>query len=402
MSAVAKTFLKEFYRECYPWQQEALNKLAKNGGHGIVSATTGAGKTKIGLANILKNHLGAKDRLVVVVPTKVLMDQWYEEIVRLGKRYHCKWTINKISGESSHVLGIAHIDIAIVNSLRNKILPYKIMILDEIHRYASDENRGILDPSLSSYERIIGLTATLNRDDGRHKELKVIVPLVYTYTIKEAKADGTVNDYEIIDKVIYLTHDEENMYKSLDASVKERMRFFGGNFQRAVDLVKAGQYPAAGRAGALLKAVSQRKKLLLNCGNRIYEAIKIIKTHLTDKVIVFSENISSVEEIRKRLRVDGIETCIYHSKKKQRDAEIEKFNNGECNILLSAKALDEGYNIKDANIAVMVSGSSSKRQAIQRLGRIIRKSEGKSKSIMYQLYVPGTVEEKWKVKRLSK
>jgi superfamily II DNA or RNA helicase len=401
IDVVYNTILNNYFDECWPWQKEALKALQKAKGHGIVVAPTGSGKTRVALAHLLKNYF-SKKKALIIVPTKVLMNQWYKQLGEINEKYKMRMVVNKIYGESDDELGVVDIDIAVINSLRFTILEHPLMVLDEVHRYASEVNGTVLQEDISFYERIIGLTATLTRSDGKHNKLKEKVPIVYTYTVKQAKEQKVVNDYKIVNKMVYLTGEEEEKYKECNSNVKDKLGYFNGNFNKAVVMVKTSKYPANVKAGQLLKAVGTRKQLLLNCENRSYEAVKLIKQHLNDKIIVFSENIKSVEKILTELEAENIPVSIYHSKKKKRDAEIERFNSGESNILLSAKALDEGYDIKDANVGIVVSGSSSKRQIIQRLGRVIRKSEGKKTSLLYQLYVPGTVDEKWLIKRLIK
>jgi len=393
-----KDILLELYNGCYQWQKEALKAIKENHGSGIIVAPTGSGKTRPSILMILKAACEFK-KVLIVVPTKVLMNQWYDAINQTsGNDFDIG--VNKIYGETKHHNPTFEVDIAVVNSIREKALDYDLVILDECHRYCSEENIDFLYDLVNPDTNIIGLTATLTRPDGRHRLLLDIVPIVYKYTVEKAKRDKVVNEYEIKNIELQFSEDEQARYNILNEMVKDGLKVFGGNFNKAIEAIKSGEGKEIGQGSHLLRAVQGRKKLVFSCEDRITKAIRLIKFHQEDKVIVFSENIQSIERIEEVLNGEGIVTTIYHSKKKKRQEEIERFNNGESNIMLSAKALDEGYDIKNANVAIVISGSSSRRQIIQRLGRVIRINEGKGKSLLYQLFVPGTVEEKWVVKRL--
>ena len=103
----------------------------------------------------------------------------------------------------------------------------------------------------------------------------------------------------------------------------------------------------------------------------------------------------------KILKDKEIPHVTYHSKLKkiEKNQMLEKFKNGSANIMLSVKSLDEGTNIPDCSVAIVMAGSSVKRQTIQRLGRILRTSEGKELASIYQLYIPGTKDYDWFITR---
>ena len=156
---------------------------------------------------------------------------------------------------------------------------------------------------------------------------------------------------------------------------------------------KKGDY----RAIEILGKINERKNVVYNCMDKKKKTINIIKENAEKKIIVFDERISNVDAIAGMLKEEKIKHFVYHSglKAKERKEVIAEFDKVKSGVLLTAKCLDEGYDVKSANVAIIVNGSSSVRQNIQRFGRVLRIYKGKEKPIIYQIYIPKTVDEKW-------
>ena len=153
----------------------------------------------------------------------------------------------------------------------------------------------------------------------------------------------------------------------------------------------------------VMKGIQARKSAIVGTVSKIAEAISICDSHRENRIIIFDELQSSANELHKQLNALGMPAVIYHSglkNKKDKKAAIQKYVDGEVDIIVSVKALDEGLNVKDCDIGIVVNGNSQQRQILQRLGRVLRKKEGK-KAELYMLYVPGTIDEKYVKKRLT-
>lgn len=155
-------------------------------------------------------------------------------------------------------------------------------------------------------------------------------------------------------------------------------------------------------ANKLVAAVNKRKELLMSCNKRIKKCIRLAIKHQNDKVIIFSEYIEGANyiysELVSKLGKDKVKRYYSLSKneigsktksKSQRDSEnkeaLESFKNGNANIIVTVKSFDEGVDVPNANIGIIFQSTKGERQAIQRLGRIIRKNTNVT-SIIPKLY----------------
>lgn len=355
------------------WQKEAITRFQQYL-NGIVVAGTGAGKT------IFCMHLMKKNRMstIIIVPTIVLMKQWKSEILEgldvpedaVGLYYGGKKDLKPIT-------------IAVINSVREEDLSmFDMVICDETHRYGSLEN--IKPLKKSNFKVKLGVTATLEREDGGHKDLiEYIGPVRYTYSPENALEDGVLNRFDLINVGTQLTPEEQKVYDKYDIEAKEIMREFGG-FPQMAKAVSRNR-----RAGAGMKAITMRRMTYCNAEKKAEMVEKLVERHKDDKIIIFNEFIQMAEAITKRLSLK-YKVGVFHSGSKDLSV-IEQFSRGAINVLVAVKSLNEGLNVKTANVGIMVSANSVKRNTIQRLGRVIRKVEGKE-AYFYQIYCRGTKE----------
>lgn len=392
-----KQLLNDKWKGLYKWQQECLTRITEK--QGIIIAPTGSGKTTVGIMLMLRMLYDGKP-VLIVAPTKVITKQWHELVLTL-LREHFPGEMGVYLSEGGNYDKYSftreglYVDIAVINTVRDIPMEnYGLLIMDEAHHYQSKENRKIWEKNV--YNRVIGLSATVEEVEGGILEH---FPVIYKYNLEEAKEDGVVNSYTIINAEVDLTGDERLSYEEANKKVASGLQMFNGSFDKALKAVKESQYPQNKYAGELLKNVGKRKRIALSAVNKIEAAKKLIAKHKDEKIIVFAESIADITILFNSL--GGYSRSIYHSKlsTSEKMSQLNNFNAGYANIMLSAKALDEGYDIKEANIAIIMSGSSSRRQAIQRIGRVIRPKEGKD-SIIYQLYTD-TIEKKWIAKRVE-
>jgi superfamily II DNA or RNA helicase len=145
----------------------------------------------------------------------------------------------------------------------------------------------------------------------------------------------------------------------------------------------------------------KRKKLLSNVFAKKEEVLKIIQAHPQQHIILFSESVPAIESLRKYLLENNVRCETFHSGtfpwKKERI--FEEWGN-EFQALLSCRALDEGIDVKEVAVGILITNGKSKRQFVQRIGRIIRPMEGK-RAEFYVVYSPDTVEERY-FKTISK
>jgi superfamily II DNA or RNA helicase len=317
-----------------------------------------------------------------VVPTIALMNQWVDE---LNKNLELS-DIGKLGDNNRKICPIT---VAVINSIRESDLSYfEMIILDEVHRYASIEN---IKPLLGNeFKYKLGLTATLKRSDGQHDKLEELIgPVVYEYMTKDAVNEGVLSRFEIVNVGVELDDLEKIKYDKYTQTIE---RFsFPGMFQ----VVYNQGHPKWHEAVAAVRATTYRKGIISNAKAKIEALTAILRDNFGKKVIIFNETIKMAEKEKKVLEKLGYEVEIYHSKLKDQKA-INRFRSGEVNILISVKSLNEGLDVKDVDVGIRVAGTNQDRDTIQRLGRSLRVVEGKDCAKYYQIYCKDTIEQ-WQI-----
>jgi len=360
------------------WQQEAWDKFLLNKECGIIEASTGSGKTVLGL-HLIKQNIPKK--ILIVVPTCVLLRQWHTEIQDKLKIYNIGLYGDGFKDERC-------ITIAVVNSIRYLELQYDILICDEAHRYLSSENRKFLENN--TFKKIMCLTATLKREDNLTYDF-LNLKTIYTYNIKEAIENKDLCKYELINVAVSLNEVEKEEYTKQDILVKQLMPFFNNNIQQVFSP------PWSYQKKQLRTAINTRKSIVNNARNKILHGCSCIKYNyqMARKIIVFCELISTAEDIKLLLEANDVNVVCYYGGKK--DKGVINLFSKEHYVLITVKALDEGLNVKNCDTAVIISGNSSKRQAIQRVGRVLRAKDLTAQ--IYQFYCKNTVDEQYMRKR---
>ncbi|USN45472.1 MAG: DEAD/DEAH box helicase [Candidatus Woesearchaeota archaeon] len=345
--------------DLWPWQEDALAALAKTDYNGVLKVASGKGKTVLALAvieKILSEHQGSK--ALVVVPTINLMHQWAEEINKFIPQRTHSFYFGEEKNESGDVV------IAVINSATSHsfVSTFRMKVLDEIHHYGAELYQGIFSvPTMHT----IGLSATPERDDEgdlaiRYGAGKIVFELENLAELQERFTLFTVR--------VPLTISEYQRYVDLRGQYKKLLVI--GNLQsRSVErAAKRGSKYAL----AILKIWSQMTHIRHVATNKLPCIKAIMQDEQDKKIIIFSESIEFSEKV-------GSETgaIVVHSKlsKKEVLKRLEQFRALEKGVLVAPRLIDEGYDVPDANVAIIASFSRSSRQMIQRDGRLLRKKD---------------------------
>lgn len=367
-----------FQGKLRPYQEEAIEAWRSNKYRGLVVLPTGAGKTIVALAAMAL--LGAKT--LIVVYTREQMFEWLDKIKKFVK------VQGRIGLFYSERKEIGDVTIATYQSAyRNLDMlwnRFSLLIVDEAHHLPADKFRLIALHVMAPYR--LGLTATPYREDGRHEELfGLLGGVVYEKSLAELEGSGYVARFEVIPRLVSLTRQEYEKYRSL----KRKYSLFSRG-RTVQELVKAS---AAGDESArkALQTLSEMRKLLALSKSKLEEAKKIIENEKVkgNKIIVFTQYVSQAEELGKLI---GAPVLTGRMDKTRRRVILELFKKGRYPVLILTTVGDEGIDIPDANVGVVLSGTSSRRQFIQRLGRLLRPQPGKV-ARLYYLAVKGTQEE---------
>lgn len=388
------------------WQREALDKWIRHGGRGIIEAATGSGKTRVGLGAIrVAQSVWQSDLVVViVVPTKVLLYQWEERLHR--------WITPHVAllGDGHSARSRDRMIVAVINSARSQLpellLRWRrqhlvtLLVVDECHRAGAPTNARIFDGPI---DFSLGLSATPEREGDSATE-QILRPnlgeIIVRYGRSEAEKDGVIAPVDLIDVVVQLDRYELNDYYEISEHIKRTigllLRSYPELERRRQDLLKAigdlkRKQAKSGRVDEFLtdwtRLVMKRRRLLANARERP-KALAFLLENLENshQAFLFHEQIRQAEATAGKLRSMGRSVEVYHSEMKsaQRDAVIRRFREGSTRWISCVKALDEGIDIPAATTAVIVSGTFSRRQLIQRLGRVSR-DHGNTRAIAYRI-----------------
>jgi superfamily II DNA or RNA helicase len=352
------------------WQLEAYSKWVSENRKGIVEVATAGGKTRFALECLflyLKEI--EKPKVVIITPTTALSDQW---VIALTDDANIPISEINVWPEEQNTR--ATYQIMVINTAR-RVLPQIVrnypdafVIADECHRYASEENSRAFEETMKF---TLGLTATAEReyDDGLNLILKpALGEVIYEYSIIDARRDEIVAPFEMVNVEIPLDADEQKSYDKLSYQIAKA---FNEN-----EVEKA-------------KILSMRRaSISKNSIHRIPACISLVQSLPDEKIVIFHESIFRAEEIHSQLVSLGFSAGIYHSEipGPRRRENLRQFKKGILRVIVACRALDEGVDIPDANVAIVVASTSSLRQRVQRIGRVIRKHPSKEFATIYTFY----------------
>ena len=370
-------------------QEESLRAWLKNKGRGCVEGCTGYGKTRIGL-NAIETVRKRYPELsvIVVVPTDVLRNQWLEQLDERGLGWNCK--------------------VEIINTASKTIDQCDLLILDEVHKFAADQFSHVF--KTVKYKHVLGLTATIERLDGKHELIKKYCPVVDTVTIEVAKANDWVSEFT--EYQVIVSAEDIDIYRDYNKEFVQHFEFFNFDFGLAMSMVgpkgltnrlryrdelcpngskeekskvlKEIMYHSMGFTHAL----QNRKKFIHNHPQKIEVAREIIKHRADKKIITFSANTKMAEAIGVGYVYTGKE-----GKKKNR-ITIDEFKQLDKGVINSCKLAIEGFDCPGLSVGIVMGVDSSATKAIQSTGRVVRK-EGSKYAEMFTLVMENTVEQEW-------
>jgi superfamily II DNA or RNA helicase len=272
---------------------------------------------------------------------------------------------------------------------RRRLNEFGLLIVDEVHHLPAPTYRAIAEKAAAPWR--LGLSATPERSDGAHYDLATLIgPEVYRRRPADLAEEGHIARYR--EKRIYvdLTPEERARYDLLMAewrwflASKRSMLGRGGLFEQLIR--QSASDPAARRA---LQAQRQARMIALNAESKIDRVGELLAQHRTDPAIVFAEHVATVEAIGRRL---ALPTITYRTPPDERRLVLERFRSGRYTKLAAGRVLNEGVDVPDARVAIVVSGSAATREYIQRLGRVLRPKPGEA--VLYELISRRTTEGK--------
>lgn len=354
------------------WYQQAALEAWREAGHqGIVALPTGSGKTIVAIAAMAR--LGVAT--LVLVPTRVLLDQWARSLA-----LYWPHPIGRLGDGDHAVSNITVATYASATSWASRIGDrFGLVVVDEAHHVGAWCPAEILEMLVAPAR--LGLTAT--PPEGRSP----LGPVVFARGVEDLVGDGLA-PYTHEERVIELDRREGAKYREL----RGRFAAHYAKFMRERPGATWNAYVASARRTrpgreALEAWRGSREVIAYPVGKRT-ELRRLLAKHRGDRTLVFTGNNVTAYEIARELLVMPI---THEIGRVERERTLQRFRAGDASVMVSSQVLDEGLDVPEADIAIVVGGTASARRHVQRVGRVLRPREGK-RALVYEMLVNASVE----------
>lgn len=423
--------------ELREWQEACRDQWFKSGKRGVIKVVTGAGKTVLacGIVERLQNTEAPQLRVAIVVPTVVLLDQWYELLTehsnlppgavgRLGGGFQDKFN------DSVRIL------VCVLNSAASKLPKFAasltaplLLIVDECHRAGATQMSEVFQ-TRRAYS--LGLSATPEREvEAEEDEEAAVVdmdsdapesfddsllgqelgPIIFELGYLDALKDGILAKFQLQhyglplepqERVRYerMSREITDLRRSLLSQVKSRGMDGGALVGWARKVASRGGSALSSQAANYVALTGQRKQLVYHAKARAVAVERLVEQALATaddtRILLFHESVAEVMRIFAMLRQKGVPVVAENSQLPDtlRAESLHLFRTGAARVLVSARSLIEGFDVPAADVGIVVASSSSVRQRIQTLGRILRKKPGEDRAaLLHVLYMAETTDE---------
>lgn len=394
----------------YPWQREALDWWQERGHRGVVEAVTGSGKTRLAIA-AMAQQLRRGEPAVVVVPTKDLLHQWKRELERwlvgeLGRPV----SVGLLGANRKDNLNDHDVIVSTAQSgSRRTLLPRGrrgLLVADEVHHYGARSWSRILQ---DDFDRRLGLTATYEREDSGVE--RFLDPYfgggVFRVDYARALADDVIAPFKIAFVGVRFSREERRRYEEHDEKASRyRRKLVGGyglpeepfgEFMREVNhLAVGGEEEATGLARAYLNAFSKRRQTLAGAREKFERVADLsAAVHKAERSILFAQTKEAAAIAVAGMTERGINGAVLTSSMdmSERKEVFAAFEDGQHELVAAPRLLDEGVDVPAADLAIVLASSRSRRQMVQRMGRVVRKKKDGRLARLAILYVVGSSED---------
>ncbi len=367
-------------RQPFPHQSEAVAAWHVAGNRGMVVLPTGTGKTYVAVLAIAKVGRPA----LVVTPTIDLLNQWYEELLSsfgpqiglLGGGHHELQPLTVTTYDSAYIY---------VEKWANR---FGLIIFDECHHLPGPNVQAAARGALAPFR--LGLTATPERADNADTLLpELIGPTVYRREIKELTGDYLA-EYIVERVYVDLSPEDHQRYTQCREHYRGFLANCGFSLGSANGLRRFIMESTRSREGAMAwRAFQDQRKLALAAPAKLNTLGELLERHKDDRTLIFTSDNATVYKIARQFLVPAI---THQTKAKERKAVLDRFRSGEYTVLATSQVLNEGVDVPAAGVGIILSGSGTVREHVQRLGRLLRKYEDK-RAMLYEVVSRGTAEE---------
>lgn len=370
---------KQEIHEPRPEQTAAIEAWLESK-RGLVVMPTGTGKTEVALHLLNQTNCST----LIVSPVRDLMYQWHRRILlALG------YDAGVIGDNTFNIrpVSVTTYDSAAIHAgkLGNQ---FKLIIFDECHHLPGDFRRDAATMSIAPYR--LGLSATPYRSDGRHEELQHLIgPAIYELAIDSVKGK-TLADFQVIRIPVHLSEEEQRRYNEYSELVRSFMyerRQEEPGFRWEDLCSQSARDPLARQT---MIAYRQKQAIEDRAAEKLRVMEDLFRLHAGTPIIVFAGSNAMARDVSVRFLIPCL---LNHCGKKERHEILSGLADGTYPAIVANQVLDEGVDVPAVKVAIVIGGSSSTRQAKQRLGRILRKS-GNSQAMLYEVVCQNTSEAK--------
>lgn len=376
------TLAAQLEMQPYVHQQEALDAWLSSQRQGVVVLPTAAGKTYLAQMAMQSTRCST----LITVPTLDLMHQWYANL----KASFPEADVGVLGGgdrDRTSILVATYSSAAIhAETIGNR---YGLLICDECHHLPSDFNRVIAEYAIAPYR--LGLTATPDRSDGRHADLDALLgPVVYHRTADEL-AGHALAHHDVVQIKVKLSDAERDRY---DRLIQTRNAFLQdakiwlGSLQGWQRFVRASAQSKAGRRAMI--AHRESRAIALGTAGKLNILADLIVKHYPAQTLIFTNDNATVYRISQDFLIPAI---THQTPVKERHEILQRFRDGTYRTLVASHVLNEGVDVPAASVAILLSGTGSTREYIQRLGRVLRKGSVDKVARLYEVVSEETAEE---------
>ena len=366
-------------RQPRPFQKEAVEAWQRASGRGVVVLPTGAGKSHVALLAI---ELQQRSTLVVA-PTLDLVRQWYDLL-----RTSFGGEVGLIGGGEYDLkpLTVTTYDSAYLH-MENIGNRFGFVVFDECHHLPGPSYSLAARFCLAPYR--LGLSATPERADGREDDLTELVGITaYCREVTELSGEFLA-PYDTVRVDVLLSPEERELYQVARAEYVGFLRKHNIQMNSPQGFGKFIMRAARSDEGRKAMASYRRQReLAFAAPGKLDRLDELLDLHREDRTIVFTQDNNTAYRIARRFLIPII---THQTKVKERSEILQKFSEGSYRAVVTSKVLNEGVDVPDASVAIVVSGSGSVREHVQRLGRILRHREDKH-AVLYELVSKGTTE----------
>lgn len=362
-----------------PEQQAAIDNWISDR-RGVIEMPTGTGKTEVALGIMARTSVST----LIVSPVRDLMYQWHQRILA---RLHYDAGIIGDSVFRLKPVSVTTYDSACIHMERFGD-QFALIVFDECHHLPGMVRADAARMSLAPFR--LGLTATLERSDGRHADLQQLIgPVVYTLPLADVRG-ATLANYDVVRIPIRLTDGEQHRYDQLSRRVAEYMhtrRETDPKFTWEKLCQETRRDPEARRA---LSEYRAKKSIEERATEKLRVLEDIFRLHLGSPTIIFAGSNAMARDVSRRFLIPCL---LHHCGKRERLEILRGLADGTYPAVVANQVLDEGVDLPAVKVAVVVGGTASTRQSRQRLGRILRK-QGNARATLYEVVCANTTEEK--------